>query len=300
MDDFRDGLSPLLAALVAAADEDGHLTHAAWRLGIPQSSMSRRLRSLERRVGAPLVVTRGRAVALTPLALDLAKRVRAPLADLATGVREATADTDPDHGLVRFGFPLSMGSGRLPDSLVRFSREYPGIRLNLKQAHGAALMADLRRGDLDLAITIPEPADLPFINLGHQTIVAVVSRRHRLAGQANIRLAELRNEDFVATPPDFNLRQLTEARCGAVGFTPRVSVEVNDFATMLEFVARGLGVALIPQPVVDTRAVSSLGLGADAFARAIALVWPSRLESTVTQRLSAHIRAGVDGGPRVQ
>ena len=56
---------PLLAAFDAAA-EKGHITRAAGLLGVPQSSLSRRLKALEKTLGVPLFQPAGRRVALTP------------------------------------------------------------------------------------------------------------------------------------------------------------------------------------------------------------------------------------------
>ena len=102
-----------LRELVALADEDGHLTDAAASLGIPQSTMSRRIHSLESRLGVPLTVPRGRAIGLTDAARDLVAAVRTPLREIHTALADTAEVADPEHGTIRFGFPLTMGAGEV-------------------------------------------------------------------------------------------------------------------------------------------------------------------------------------------
>ncbi|WOC11923.1 LysR family transcriptional regulator [Gordonia sp. MP11Mi] len=247
MDQWSVELAPQLRALTALADCDGYMTGAANTLGIPQSSMSRRVHALEQILRIPLVARDGRAVRLTPAARRLAETVRGPLAELEAAVACVTDDADPEHGTVRFGFPLTMGHGIVPDLLAAFNRAHPGISLQLKQAHGAELADDLRRGDLDLALTIPPPDGLPHVVVATQEICATVPIDHRLATRSRIALGDLAGERFIANPATYNLRQLTERWCRAAGFDPDIMVEITEFATVREFVGRGLGVALLPR-----------------------------------------------------
>lgn len=247
MDQWTAELAPRLRALTALADHDGFMTGAAHTLDIPQSSMSRRVHALEQTLRIPLISQDGRAVRLTPAARRLAETIRGPLAELEAAVTEVADDADPDHGSVRFGFPLTMGHGAVPDLLADFNRDHPGVRLQLKQAHGAELVHDLRRGLLDLALTIPPPDGMPHTVVADQEIRATVSTTHRLATASRIDLAELSDDRFIANPSTYNLRHLTEVWCRAAGFEPQVGVEITEFATAREFVGLGLGVALLPQ-----------------------------------------------------
>lgn len=145
MDQWTNRLAPHLRALVALSAHDGHMTQAAEELGVPQSSMSRRVHALEKELGIPLLIHDGRIVRLTAAAQRLAKQMREPLRELDSVIGEVTGEADPDQGTVRFGFPLTMGSGRIPDLLAEFRHHHPGIKVLLKQAHGSALTVDRSR-----------------------------------------------------------------------------------------------------------------------------------------------------------
>ncbi|MEV4205591.1 LysR family transcriptional regulator [Nocardia salmonicida] len=243
-------LAPLLSAFDAAAEE-GHFTRAAQRLGVPQSSLSRRIKTMEHLLGVALFQPVGRGVALTPQGRDLYERTRGLVRALDDAVHRVRADADPDSGLVRFGFPLTLGPVSIPSLLAQFHTRAPRIRLHLVQAHGEALAEQVRDGRLDLAVMIPPPSDLPTVDLGRQRIDLHVSRTHPLAGRTHIDLAELAEEAFIANPPSYQLRTLLDTWCAAAGFTPRVVFEITEFETLRALVALGQGVALLPAAEVD-------------------------------------------------
>ena len=254
MDDSSESgaqaLAPLLSAFDAAAEE-GHFTRAAQRLGVPQSSLSRRVKTMEHLLGVALFQPVGRGVALTPQGRDLYERTRGLVRALDDAVHRVRADADPDSGLVRFGFPLTLGPVSIPSLLAQFHTRAPRIRLHLVQAHGEALAEQVRDGRLDLAVMIPPPPDLPTVDLGRQRIDLHVSRTHPLAKRTHIDLAELAEEAFIANPPSYQLRTLLDTWCAAAGFTPRVVFEITEFETLRALVALGQGVALLPAAEVD-------------------------------------------------
>lgn len=279
-----------LRELVELADQDGHLTEAAAALGIPQSTMSRRIRALESHLGVPLTVPRGRAIGLTTAALDLVAAVRAPLTEIDAALADLAEVADPEHGTIRFGFPLTMGAGEVPDLLAAFNRAHPGIRLDLKQAHGAELVADLQRGTLDLAIIIPPPPEVSHEVLARQTIIAALPDVHPLAGVRSITLDRLADEEFIATPASYNLRVLTDRWCQTSGFDPEVKIEVTEFSTIREFVGRGMGVALIPPAVRPVDGITEVALDGSDYVREIALCSAVRRPGRVVERLRDFIR----------
>ena len=90
MDQWTNRLAPLLRSLVELAAHDGHMTRAAAALGVPQSSMSRRVHALEQELRVPLLIHDGRIVRLTPAARRLARLSSEPLRRLDLAVAEVT------------------------------------------------------------------------------------------------------------------------------------------------------------------------------------------------------------------
>jgi DNA-binding transcriptional LysR family regulator len=283
-------LAPQLRAREELAARGGHMTRAADSLGIPQSSMSRRIHALEKTLGLSLLVQDGRTVRLTPAAVRLADRARDPLHALEAAVEAVAGEADAHHGIVRLGFPLTMGSGRLPILIAEFHRRAPNIRLQIKQAHGSQLRADLKSGELDVAVMIPASDEVRHHIIGVQTILAVLPATHRLAGRKRLRLNELRDEPFIANPVSYNLRQLTETWCAAAGFTPQIAVEITEFATMHELIGRGLGIALLPHDERSAPNTVEITLTPNTYQREIALAWSPTAVTPASRRLLAFIR----------
>jgi DNA-binding transcriptional LysR family regulator len=292
MDQWMGQLAPQLRALAALAEYDGHMTRAADSLGIPQSSMSRRIHALEKTLGLSLVIHDGRTVQLTPAAQQLAERTRDPLRELEATIDAIASEADPEHGTVRFGFPLTMGSGRVPALIAEFYSVAPGIRLQIKQAHGSELSADLRAGTLDVAVVIPPPTDVRHAVIGRQVIRAVVPSDHRLASRRRLRLEELDGETFIANPVSYNLRQLTETWCAAAGFTPQIPVEITEFVTIRELIGRGLGIALLPHDARHAPNTTEIPLTPDTYRRDISLAWGPTAVTPASRRLLTFIRSG--------
>ncbi|TDZ77918.1 HTH-type transcriptional regulator GltC [Mycobacteroides salmoniphilum] len=286
MDQWTSQLAPQLRALVELSAHDGHMTQAALALDIPQSSMSRRIHALQTALGVPLLIHDGRTVRLTPEARRLAARAREPLAELDRTLAELTGDADPEHGTVRFGFPLTMGSGHIPDLLAAFRHRHPGIRVLLKQAHGTELGAGLMTGNLDLAIVIPAPERLHHTTIGVQQIQVALPADHRLAAAAQLHLHELSGETFIANPPSYNLRQLTETWCREAGYTPNIAIEVTEFGTIRELIGRGLGIALLPHDDRTPPDICEIPLAGRGHHRSIALAWGTTTRAAPTRRLN--------------
>jgi DNA-binding transcriptional LysR family regulator len=241
-----------------AAAEERHFTRAAQRLHIVQSGLSASIRALERELGAPLFVRSTRRVELTQAGLALLPEARRTLA-AATAAADAVAAV---QGLVRGS--LAVGTMQiLPPAvdllaiLGRFHAQHPGVELRLRQAGTGTLLGEVLAGALDLALVAPvgrPPAGLAVRRLAGDPLLLACPPEHPLAGRDQVELAELGAEPFVDFQPDWGLRMLVDQRLAAAGVDRRTALEVNDVPTLLELVAHGLGVALVPEVVTRHRA----------------------------------------------
>ena len=241
-----------------AAAEERHFTRAAQRLHIVQSGLSASIRALERELGAPLFVRSTRRVELTQAGLALLPEARRTLA-AATAAADAVAAV---QGLVRG--TLAVGTMQiLPPAvdlvaiLGRFHAQHPGVELRLRQAGTGTLLGEVAAGALDLALVAPvgrPPAGLVVRGLASDPLLVACAPEHPLAGREEVELAELAAEPFVDFQPDWGLRMLVDRQLAAAGLDRHTALEVNDVPTLLELVAHGLGVALVPEVVTRHRA----------------------------------------------
>jgi DNA-binding transcriptional LysR family regulator len=92
-----------------------------------------------------------------------------------------------------------------------------------------------------------------------EALVAVCPPSHPLAGLVDVPLSALASEPFVDFEPGWGTRQLIDRGFSEAGIERRIAFEVNDLDTQLELVARGLGVALVPEAIAKEQG-SSLGI----------------------------------------
>lgn len=240
-------LAPRLALLAAVADE-GHLTRAATRVGIPQPTASRWLAELAEQVGAPVVVRDGRGIRCSRLGQRLAAGAADALVMLAGACREVVEQADPERGQVALAFLHTMGEHRVPALLREFRAEHGGIRFTLRQGGHEDTLDWIRTGQVDLALTSPLPVSKEFgsAQVAEQELVVAVPTGHRLADRKRLGLAQLKQETFVGLKQGYGLRQITDELCGKAGFAPKLAFEGEEADTLRGLVAAGLGVAILP------------------------------------------------------
>ncbi|AHH94326.1 LysR family transcriptional regulator [Kutzneria viridogrisea] len=267
-------MAPRLALLRVLAAEQ-HVTRAADRLGVPQPTVSRWLAGLSAELGTPVIVRAGRGVRLTRAGRLLADAAEQALSTLEAGCRRAMGEADPERGQVVFAFLHTMGGVRVPELLRDFRARHPHVRFTLEQGAHEEMLARVRAGDTDLALTSPLPVEDPELcsaPVYEQPLALNVPIGHALAERRRVRLAELAHERFVGVKRGYGLRRTTDELCAAAGFVPELAFEGEEVDTVRGLVAAGLGVALLP--LADTNPVGVLELPITPRAiRRIGLVW---------------------------
>jgi DNA-binding transcriptional LysR family regulator len=228
-----------------AIAEEGSLTRAAARLHIAQQSLSQQLRTLEAQLGATLFERSSRGVTLTEVGAVLLREAR-PVLARAEGAAEAVRRAARgEQGELRVGF-LSTVANHLMAPVVRAFRErHPGVTLHTEDLPIAALVAGLRDGTLDAGLSRPPLVeDLATEVVLREPVAAVLPEGHRLAGRAELTLADLADEPWVLTPrsswPPWH--RLFDEDFARAGFRPRVVQRGTTPQGLLALVAAGVGV----------------------------------------------------------
>jgi DNA-binding transcriptional LysR family regulator len=247
-------------AYFEAVARQQHFTRAARELNVAQPSVSQQIRKLEAELGAPLFQRTRRGAELTEAGRLFLPRARAVLQQLAEGRAEVQELSALRRGTLRLGAPPSVGTHVFPAVLGAFRARYPGIALVFRQEGSLSLVRRLVEGELDVAVVI-QPVHHPALTtepLLEERLLLALPAGHRLAGGAAVDPAALRDEPFVMLREGvYDLRDQTLAACHRAGFEPRVSLDGGEMDSVLRFVASGLGVAILPQTVLE-------GRGADA------------------------------------
>jgi DNA-binding transcriptional LysR family regulator len=237
--------------------EERHFGRAAARLHIAQPALSQQLRRLEQALGVTLLERSTRRVELTEAGRFLLRRARELVSDVDRTAADLAALGAGLAGTVRLGFVGTATYDVLPQVARRVRAELPDVRLELHgELLGPALLDELVADDLDLAVLRPGrsvPDGVVLRELRTEPLVAVLPAQHRLAGAAEVAVADLAGDPLVTHPSghrsSMQPRVLDVYRRAGLDPDAVELVEVGETGTLVVFVAAGLGVGLVPASV---------------------------------------------------
>jgi LysR family transcriptional activator of glutamate synthase operon len=259
-----------------AVARHSHVTRAAAELHIAQPALSKQISQLEQELGVALFDRVGRNVRLTEAGEALLPHARAVMAQVEAGRAEMAERIGLRRGRAAVGAPPTVGMQLLPPVLAGFNKHYPGIELRLYEAGVQTLLDLLESGLTDVAVvTLPvEDEQLTVVPLFTEELVLAVWKGHPLAGRGEVAIGDLRDEQWVLSPENYELREATLSACATAGFTPKVVLDGGETDSVVRFVGAGIGVALVPRLAVQGAAsVVPLRVCDQALNRTLGIVW---------------------------
>lgn len=274
-----------------AVAEEGSFTRAAARVHVVQSAVSAAVKTLERELGTSLLDRNSKRVLLTDAGEALLPKAQAVL-DAATEARTAVAQVrGAITGTVRLGTLTAMTLIDLPALLGEFHRRHPGVLVRTSAATSGSqgLVERLLDRELDLAfVSLPGevPAGITLDELACSVMDLVVPDDHPLAVRSEVPIGDLAGLDFIDSPVGYGNRAVADRAFAAAVVPRRVTLEMSDIFTGVDYVRHGLGVALLPSYILaGAQGVSTLKVtGAD-------LRWPLGLARPSGRAPTAAARA---------
>lgn len=263
----------------AALADTRHFGRAASRCAITQPALSMQIRDLEQALGVGLVERRSAEIALTAVGSEVARRAEAILAEVRDLVEFAGAQKGVLCGSMRLGIIPSIAPYLLPALLPRLNESYPGLDLHVRETQTMAIVEELVRGDLDGAV-IALPWDHPQISalpLFEDEFLLAVGASDAARWSPGRMRSELQSARLLLLEEGHCLRDQALQFCQLADPAARRSLGATSLATIVQMVAAGYGVTLLPRlcaeaEVRDDR-VALLPFGDPAPARQIGLVW---------------------------
>jgi DNA-binding transcriptional LysR family regulator len=231
-----------------AVAREGSFTRAAQHLFLSQSALSTLIRSLESELGVRLFDRTTRRLELTEAGHELVPAVQRLLADLDRVAGDLRDVAERRRGRVRLGTTPLLAASLIPALLRRFSEAFAEIEVSVLDASADLLLAQLRLGELDLALATfdqHEP-DIQTEPLLCDPMVAVCSREHPLAHSKALCWRDLRDQPLLMLRSGSGLRTLVEQGFASHGGAPKPAQEVTHIATAMAMAAQGMGVAVLP------------------------------------------------------
>ncbi len=261
----------------------GHFGRAAERAGVTQPALSMQIVGLERELGAPLVERMASGARLTQFGAEVAARGARILAAVRDLEALAQARGEALSGPFRLGIIPSVAPFLLPRLLDIAAVRFPALRISVRETITTVLVDELVGGDLDavvasLPLNSDELEEAPAFDDAF-LLAAPSGTRHALQSPA---LAELISADELLLLEDGHcIRDQALAVCHAIDPRRLRSFGATSFSTLLQLVAAGHGITLLPELAVEAGIAADERLAVVRFAapepsRTIGVAWRRR------------------------
>jgi len=246
---------------LAALADTRHFGRASERCHVTQSTLSAGIRDLESVLGTAVAERSNRRVLITRVGTQIAERAKALLRDAEEVMEIARAGHSPMTGEMRLGVIPTIGPFYLPRVLPALRERFPELTLYLREEQTAPLLARLEDGELDVAlIALPyDVGDLTTEVILEDEFLFACDRAHGLAGAREVSLDALAGERLLLLEEGHCLRGHALDACRLGDRRARAQFEASSLHTLVQMVAAGIGVTLVPRLAVDAR----IALGAD-------------------------------------
>ena len=281
-------------ASFAVLAEQLHFGRAAARLHLSQPALSKRIRSLEDRIGGPLLVRNRRGVSLTPAGAMFYKESRRIMRDIDTVFEAARGATSGELGKLRLGVGMSTVHSLVPRALLKFRDTCPGIEIEIADMSTPSQIEALIAGRLDVGF-VRLPVKHPRVAVRKVlTERLTIATSQKFMGPMTMKGVQEQPFILIERGVSATYHDHCISLCDRSGFTPRIVYEPNDMFTILNLVSAGIGVSLVP------RAARAMHVSGVKFAPVhskyaewdIGMAWNKKLESEIIRKFADACRPG--------
>lgn len=238
------------AATFVKVVEYNNFTKAAESLGYSQAAVTAQIKALESELGVPLFDRIGRGISLTqegreflPYAINLLNAEE----EARNSVRQPGELT----GDLKICSASSYAMGPLPDILLKFMRENPGVNVTLKVSdYLEDTIPRLNRGEIDFLVCMDEENAFPQftnINAKEEPIIFVTYPNNPLAKKKKLKAAEVIGDRFLTPDRDIGYCAMLERELRSRGIEMGKTIEIGSVGAIIRMLLDGYGTSFIPE-----------------------------------------------------
>ena len=264
---------------LVALRQQGHFGRAADACYVTQSTLSAGLRELETLLGVTLVERTRRVVRFTSLGERIADKAVRVLREAEELAEMARAEGKPLHGELRMGVIPTIAPFLLPAMLPSLRREWPNLKLYLREEPSQAACEALQRGQLDcVLLALPYSCgDVDSVALFDDPLFVAFPRGEAPNG-ALVEVEAIDENRMLLLEDGHCLKDHALSACNRPDLRAHAAMMGTSLHTLVQMVDNGLGVTFIPQMaieagILDNTQVDARPLRSDRGFRRIALIW---------------------------
>lgn len=240
-------------ATLRAVVEMGGVNEAALAMNVGQPAITKRLRTLDKCYGMPLMHREGRQLELTPAGEKVYNYSRLVL-DRQASLQDDLEFLHLGQNRLRLEVTFAIGEHILPDLLFAFADAYPEYQIKSRMGYTRRIQTRLATGFADLALLEQAP-DHPNILVEKwldDELVLVCGARHPLNGRDEISVKEVESLQYVLREPKSSMRVVLDKALQDIGIHQLpVTMEVGSTDTIIEMLERGKHASFLPQFAVQ-------------------------------------------------
>jgi len=279
-----------------------HFGRAAEACAVSQPALSVQIQELERELGASLVERNRSGVALTPQGEYVVQRVRRILGEIQDLMDCAQNEA---IGTLRLGVIPTIAPYLMPAILKAFQKQSPTAQLQVRETQTARLIEELEQGNIELvlaALPIASPV-IEVLPLFQDRFFLIVPANSRIGPKIDS-IAAIQSHKLLLLEEGHCLREQALSVCSMADKEMLSSLGATSLATLIELVAAGMGVTLLPElclpSIKSDNRVRVVRFRGAAPSRTIGLAWRKtsgrksvfrRLGALIFQTHKAHRRA---------
>lgn len=282
-----------LQYLVAVIDLK-HFGQAAEQCFVTQSTLSAGIQDLENLLGITLLERTNRKVLPTSIGMEIAKQAQTILSLSTDLIDLAQSEKTPLSGQIRIGLIPTISPFLLPKVLPKVRQQLPDLELVLLEDQSEHILDQLEAGFIDLAILA-----LPFNLRGFKHKIfaqeqfwLALPKNHSLNKQKSITVEQLPSDELLLLKEGHCLREHALSACNLPTSLQRSSVQGTSLYTLIEMVAGGLGITLVPEIALNSEMINHADICLRPFTtsnnkpmRELGLVWRASYQRQQTLAL---------------
>ena len=233
---------------VCTIAEYGSFMAASLTLNMSQPALTRTVQRVESAVGLELFRRSTRRVELLPAGVEFVALANRILSDLRISFENMRDIADEQRGRIILSAVMSVAYTQLPQLVAGYRLTRQRMEIQLREGVHGTVINDVRSGIADLGITYIDDISSEFesVELGLEAFHVVMPRGHTLSKKSGVSLLDLKDVALVSLPKEAQTRRLLDGLASVEGINLQHAVTVHQFATVMQCVHAGVGLALVP------------------------------------------------------